>query len=34
MIKISDIWTLEEWLQIFHNQRKENENENHEKRKE
>ena len=26
MIKISDIWTLEEWLQIFHNQRKENEN--------
>jgi hypothetical protein len=26
MIKISDIWTLEEWLQMFHNQRKENEN--------
>lgn len=29
MIKISDIWTLEEWLQMFHNQRKENKNENH-----
>ena len=26
MIKISDIWTLEEWLQMFHNQRKEDKN--------
>ena len=27
MIKISDIWTWEEWLQAIYNQRKENENE-------
>jgi hypothetical protein len=27
MIKISDIWTWEEWKQIFDKQRKENENE-------
>jgi hypothetical protein len=27
MIKISDIWTWEEWLQAINNQRKENENE-------
>lgn len=28
MIKISDIWTWEEWKQIFDKQRKEKENEN------
>jgi hypothetical protein len=27
MIKISDIWTWEEWLQAVYNQRKESENE-------
>jgi hypothetical protein len=27
MIKISDIWTWEEWLQAIYNQRKESENE-------
>ena len=29
MIKISDIWTWEEWLQAVYNQRKESENENY-----
>lgn len=28
MIKISDIWTFNEWMQAINNQRKENENEN------